>query len=214
MKPSISILIAGLFLTIACTDENPTTPDAEACFTIENPDESITAGNEVSFLNCSKNSTGYYWDFGDGGSSIEEHPNYVFTQEGSYFVTLVAGNETSVDSVKLNVVVELPELAVIGIWEAIGVERKGCTPGNEDGLENGFDDSEDYTGYSIEFTVEGKLIIDEIYDFELIGDILTFSDETYQISIDQSGGATILKLTPVETGSSGCTETFHFELID
>jgi len=47
-------------------------------------------GNVVTFSNTSKNATSYMWDFGDGGSSTEEHPVYTYGGDGDYTVTLTA----------------------------------------------------------------------------------------------------------------------------
>ena len=42
----------------------------------------------VKFTNHSENAAGYSWSFGDGGSSVEEHPSYVFDEPGEYTVQL------------------------------------------------------------------------------------------------------------------------------
>ncbi len=42
----------------------------------------------VKFTNKSKNAGSFSWSFGDGGSSAEEHPSYVFDEPGEYSVTL------------------------------------------------------------------------------------------------------------------------------
>jgi gliding motility-associated-like protein len=42
----------------------------------------------VSFLNESENAMTWYWTFGDGGSSNEEHPSWVFDEPGEFIVRL------------------------------------------------------------------------------------------------------------------------------
>jgi PKD repeat protein len=42
----------------------------------------------VNFKNQSVNATKYYWTFGDGGSSEEQNPDYVFDEPGEYTVDL------------------------------------------------------------------------------------------------------------------------------
>ena len=42
----------------------------------------------VKFTNRSENAGSFYWSFGDGGSSGEEHPSYVFDEPGEYSVSL------------------------------------------------------------------------------------------------------------------------------
>lgn len=42
----------------------------------------------VSFINRSENAEKYLWTFGDGGSSQEENPSYLFDEPGEYTVSL------------------------------------------------------------------------------------------------------------------------------
>lgn len=42
----------------------------------------------VDFTNTSENATGFRWSFGDGGSSTEKDPSYVFDESGEYSVVL------------------------------------------------------------------------------------------------------------------------------
>ena len=44
----------------------------------------------VNFLNESQNAKGWYWTFGDGGSSTDEHPSWVFDEPGEFNVRLQA----------------------------------------------------------------------------------------------------------------------------
>lgn len=61
--------------------------------------EVISDDNGVaSFTNQSQNATSYLWDFGDGTSSIEEHPHHQFDL-GIYEVTLTAFNDCGQASV-------------------------------------------------------------------------------------------------------------------
>ena len=46
----------------------------------------------VTFTNQSTQGTSWVWGFGDGGSSIEQHPTHQYTVAGTYTVTLVASN--------------------------------------------------------------------------------------------------------------------------
>jgi len=45
-------------------------------------------GNTVIFRNTSSNAFRYLWSFGDGSNSTEDNPEHVFTQPGTYTVTL------------------------------------------------------------------------------------------------------------------------------
>ncbi len=52
----------------------------------------ITAGDLVTFTNLSTNATSWFWDFGDGETSYEEHPQHVFEGTGEYMITLTSMN--------------------------------------------------------------------------------------------------------------------------
>jgi gliding motility-associated-like protein len=52
--------------------------------TVSVPDDPIFV------TNFSKGASSYYWDFGDGGYSHEPSPTHVYTDTGSYNITMVA----------------------------------------------------------------------------------------------------------------------------
>lgn len=60
----------------------------------------------VKFTNTSKDATSYAWDFGDGKSATEEHPEHTYTSNGAFTVTLTAenkdGKSTKKDTVDIN----------------------------------------------------------------------------------------------------------------
>ncbi len=62
----------------------------DAGFTAPN----VCAGAQTNFANTSTNATTALWNFGDGNASSDISPNHVFA-EGSYTVTLIAGNPTT-----------------------------------------------------------------------------------------------------------------------
>lgn len=47
---------------------------------------------EALFKNLSENATSYFWDFGDGSTSIETEPRHAYIDEGEYDITLIATN--------------------------------------------------------------------------------------------------------------------------
>ncbi|WP_420643728.1 PKD domain-containing protein [Candidatus Leptofilum sp.] len=53
---------------------------------------------EVGFANLSSGATSYLWDFGDGNSSTAATPTHLYTQGGSYTVTLTASNPFASDT--------------------------------------------------------------------------------------------------------------------
>jgi len=54
----------------------------------------VGCDTSLSFQNLSSSNTPviYQWDFGDGTSSAQEHPNHNYTQAGNYTVTLIASS--------------------------------------------------------------------------------------------------------------------------
>ncbi|RLD52552.1 MAG: hypothetical protein DRI94_02735 [Bacteroidetes bacterium] len=59
-----------------------------------------TADNQtISFTNTSVNAVNYNWDFGDGNSSSQEDPVYVYSFEGNYTVSLTASNNVCEDDI-------------------------------------------------------------------------------------------------------------------
>lgn len=72
-----------------------TTPN-KACFEYS-PTEVLQVGTEISFTNCSKNATHYFWFFGDGITSTQENPTHIYSQAGQYEVVLVAQNTKFID---------------------------------------------------------------------------------------------------------------------
>ncbi len=55
-------------------------------------------GLTVTFINTSGFADSYFWDFGDGTSSIETNPSHIFETEGSYNINLTASNITCGDN--------------------------------------------------------------------------------------------------------------------
>ncbi|HYG36995.1 MAG TPA: PKD domain-containing protein [Cytophagales bacterium] len=45
---------------------------------------------QVNFVNLSMNAESYLWDFGDGNTSYEKDPSYVYSDTGTYTITLIA----------------------------------------------------------------------------------------------------------------------------
>jgi PKD repeat protein len=66
------------------------TPTPVASFTEAPGNNSYT----IAFTNTTTNGTTYNWDFGNGQSSTNASPTHVYTQNGSFTVTLVANNGT------------------------------------------------------------------------------------------------------------------------
>ena len=56
------------------------------------PLDTAIEGNKVQFINQSIFSNNYIWNFGNGETSNATNPNYIYTDTGKYFITLIAQN--------------------------------------------------------------------------------------------------------------------------
>ena len=66
---------------------------------ITNTSKVFIPNDPVIFSNRSQNADSYRWEFGDGNSSGEQSPTYLYTEEGEFLVLLIAyTNEGCVDS--------------------------------------------------------------------------------------------------------------------
>lgn len=85
------LCVAGLMaaLTWGCGQEPEPVPAFDeliAC--IEMPEPGFSALEEVQFRSCSQNAVYWYWSFGDGNASTDEHPTHTYEKGGTYTVTL------------------------------------------------------------------------------------------------------------------------------
>ncbi len=73
--------------------------------------ENICSGEDVSFVNTSINTTGNFWDFGDGNTSTLNNPVHTYTTPGTYTITLTgvsAANQCNATHSSTITVLELP----------------------------------------------------------------------------------------------------------
>jgi PKD repeat protein len=67
-----------------------------------NPTRVFVPGSATQLTNLSSGAISYYWDFGDGNSSVEFSPSYSYQNPGEYEVYLIAKNDHGcVDTFKL-----------------------------------------------------------------------------------------------------------------
>ena len=67
--------------------------------TLPTVDFAFTETNDtVSFNNLSNNATTYEWYFGDGFTSSQENPTHIYTDEGTYYVLLLATNNCGTET--------------------------------------------------------------------------------------------------------------------
>ena len=64
-------------------------------------------GSTISFVNTSTNGVTYYWDFGDGNTSTQEHPNNTYLNNNTYTVKLITFSADSCfsDTITQNITV-------------------------------------------------------------------------------------------------------------
>lgn len=89
-------LVLGLFLILSCSEEggigNPgIEAELEACFAISA--ESVSVGETLEIIGCSKGAASYSYDFGNGTISDEANPNIAYVQAGDYTIVLTITNE-------------------------------------------------------------------------------------------------------------------------
>lgn len=79
----LGLFPAIMLLVVACdSDSGLESPKVDFQFETE--------GGKVTFLNQSINCDSYQWDFGDNKTSTEKSPVHIYTEEGTYEVTLSA----------------------------------------------------------------------------------------------------------------------------
>jgi len=67
---------------------------------------------DVMFTNTSSDGSTYFWDFGDGVTSIDEHPSHTYFENGDYNVTLVTTSANGCSSVEQVQVVQIQSLGL------------------------------------------------------------------------------------------------------
>ncbi len=103
MKKSIRLVLGAAVMAavLSSCGEDPVLPTAE--FTYEPAD--VAQYDEVAFSNTSTDADSYAWDFGEGGSSAEMSPTYMFKNTGTFTVKLVATNAEGDNEAEQSIVV-------------------------------------------------------------------------------------------------------------
>ncbi len=84
----VAILAVSLFSS--CEDDEDPKVLPESSFTFS--PATIVEWDVVTFTNTTTEGETYLWDFGDTNTSTDENPTHIFTEDGSYTVTLTATN--------------------------------------------------------------------------------------------------------------------------
>lgn len=117
MKSVLKLLVIVFFL-YGCQKDVPPAPVAR----FEYRENAATRdGAQYTFVNLTTNAQTYNWTFGDGGSSSEQHPTYVFKKNGTYNVTLKATGEGGEDYFNQSIRVStVPTTGRLIFWSRIG----------------------------------------------------------------------------------------------
>ncbi len=92
---STTLIVTSL---TGCTDttDQEIVVDSLPVVNISILNDSICLGETANFTGSGTNISTWYWEFGDGGTSIEQNPSYVYANPGNYTVVLsvtVTGSE-------------------------------------------------------------------------------------------------------------------------
>ncbi len=118
-----------------------------AKFALENEHE-LKALEDISFINNSKNSESYKWNFGDGETSEQQNPNHIFYSSGHHIVELEVTKGNRKDVVKKDIFIAAPDKCTVVIETPFGnmvAELYDETPKHADNfvklIEKGFYDN-------------------------------------------------------------------------
>jgi PKD repeat protein len=81
------------------------------------------SGLSIDFINTSLYADTYFWTFGDGGTSDEEHPEHTYGDYGTYTVTLISTNDCGSDTTVFNL-----ELSTAPVPAFSAGQTQGCVP--------------------------------------------------------------------------------------
>jgi peptidyl-prolyl cis-trans isomerase B (cyclophilin B) len=97
--------------------------------------ESFVAPSYINFINQSKKSSSYLWDFGDGSQSTEISPKHLYRLSGNYSVILKAINGKKVNIFNRNVKIEAPHDCLVEMKTSHGtmiIKLHDATPLHRD----------------------------------------------------------------------------------
>jgi len=128
----------------------------------------------VFFTDLSENATAWAWDFGDGGTSTEQHPSYTYNDPGVYTVTLVASNEANADTMEVTDLITVHEVNSVA---SFGAGELSLYPNPSSGL------------VTIELAagIKSTLLVIDMTGKELMQKEIVGSSFTLQIEIEEPG---------------------------
>ena len=193
------LFMVGMFQS--CSDDDYPVPPASTV-----PDFSFTIDNEelapatVTFTNNSivpttVGSVTYYWNFGDGQSTSEENPTYLYTEPGAYNVNLVVTTSGSleINEITKTVVIRDPNATGVPIYFTDGAQVYEGLINTQDPIFSPLSGVTAQSSYGMVLDSQnGKLYIsdygaDKIYRSNLDGS----NFEEFRIGVDQPNGMSI-----------------------
>lgn len=137
---------------------------------------------EVTFTNESTKAQTYFWDFGDGQTSTDEHPMHTYASNGNYTATLIAESPCDLDttSVEFNL-------------NSLGIHQQELTHLRIKNFGNA----------SFEIVSEQAILYIKVYDCtgilvldgsEAIVDLSRFSSGIYLLNVSTTGGIETIRV--------------------
>ncbi|PCJ79766.1 MAG: hypothetical protein COA57_15385, partial [Flavobacteriales bacterium] len=91
-----------------------TTPSSGPAVAFAISDTNPPLNSTVNFTDLTTNLPGsWFWDFGDGNTSTAQNPSHVYISSGTYYVTLIADNCFSTDTITDSLVVQTAPLVSV-----------------------------------------------------------------------------------------------------
>jgi PKD repeat protein len=194
-----TVFMVGVFQS--CSDDDYPVPPAstvpEFSFTIDNEE---LAPATVRFTNNSivpttVGSVTYYWNFGDGQSTSEENPTYLYIEPGAYNVNLVVTTSGSleINEITKTVVIKDPNATGVPIYFTDGAQVYEGLINTQDPIFSPLSSVTAQSSYGMAIDRQnGKLYIsdygaDKIYRSNLDGS----NFEDFRVGVDQPNGMTI-----------------------
>lgn len=171
-----TLLIANLLLISSCKEDGPGPIEPPLTAEFEASSDTVVLGDAVVFTDLSTNNpTSWKWYFGDGGTSTEQNPTYVYKSLGKHGVTLQVSNESVENSVTkedyitvLEILTSNPQASDFDLWV-------------DENIMKVFNDKS-YSGISIAFIDENNVSKYHYGETKLNSRMLADDNTLYQIA--------------------------------